>query len=523
MAHRDNSKSPPDSPVFEAALDTLDADELRAVIRHIIPWLDESTHARLVNALIDRAARNRSDWIPAGPNGALVADIVSFAEAAMRVGYAEPSEVDDYLRAGSNAFLGQDYQAALQIFRALLIPMGNGDFDLGQDEMVDEVLGADVHGCAAQYVVSMYMSATTQSRGKAVLSAIDEMRDIGRFWEPLQELERVAVEPLPELDTFLVQWRALVEEKAPKERNSDWDSDEDRWLREVVERMEGADGLARIARTTKRSEDLRAWCHVHVEAQDWKAALAAYEEAAGLVTDKAYVRGDFLDGAALAAQELGRKDLPDRLGRAWREAPSMIRLRRWLASCESKKALRQRAAEALAACPRESHRQRALLHVLNGDLEAAAKLLASAPGLGWSREDHPGHLLFPLFCTLLGGIELPKEGARDFYDVDLMSAGDGPRLETPGIESLLDQAGVTAPADSKARAAVIEAMRKAAAERIEGVTGNKRRRHYGHAASLALACAQVDGSPEAASWLAAIRDEYRRYPALQRELEPRAF
>jgi hypothetical protein len=520
MAHRYDSKSPPDSSATEAALDTLDADGLRGVIRDLIPLLDESTSAWLVNALVDRAARNSPGWVPAGPAEALVADIVGFGEAAKRVGYAEPSTVDDYLRVGSNAFLGQNYQAALQIFRALLIPMGDGDFDLGQDEMVDEVLGVDVQACAAQYVVSIYMTATTQNRAKAVLSAIDEMRSTGHFWEPLREMERVAVEPLPELDVFLVQWRALVEERVPKERNSDWDSDEDRWLREVLTRMEGADGLASIARTTKRSEDLRAWCRMHAEARDWKAALAAYDEAAGLVTDKAYARGDFLDGAALSAQELDQKDLPDRLGRAWREAPSMVRLRRWLGSSKSKKALRQRVAEALDTYPRQSDRQRALLHVLNDDFEAAAMLLANAPGLGWSRDDHPGHLLFPLFCTLLGGVELSTEGARDFDAVGLMSTGDGPRLKTPEIGVLLDQAGVTAPTDSKTRAAVLEAMHKAAAKRIEGVTGNKRRRHYGHAASLALAYARVDGSPEAASWLAAIRDEYRRYPALQRELDP---
>lgn len=523
MARRYNSKSPPNSSVTEAALDTLDADELRGLIRDIIPWLDESTHARLVNALVDCAARSHSGWVPAGPTEALVADIVGFAEAAKRVGYAEPPEVDDCLRQGSNAFLGQDYRAALQIFRALLIPMSDGDFHLGQDEMVDEVLGADVQTSAAQCVVSMYMTAMTRNRGEAVLSAIDEMRGIGYFSEPLREMERVAVEPLPELDAFLVQWRALLEERIARERNSNWDSDEDRWLREVVARMEGADGLARIARTTKRSEDLRAWCRVHAEALDWKAALAAYDEAAELVTDNAYARGEFLDGAVLSAQQLGRKDLPERLGRSWREAPSMARLRRWLGSSKTKKVLRQRAAEALEACPKQSHRQRALLHIVNHDFEAAAKLLANAPGLGWSSGDHPGHLLFPLFCTLLGGVELPTEGARDFDEASPMFAFGEPRLETPEIGMLLHQAGVTAATDSKTRAAVLEAMRKAAARRIEGVTGNKRRRHYGHAATLALACAQVDGSPEAASWLAAIRDEYRRYPALQRELDPRAI
>jgi len=41
--------------------------------------------------------------------------------------------------------------------------------------------------------------------------------------------------------------------------------------------------------------------------------------------------------------------------------------------------------------------------VHQGEFEAAAKLLASAPGLGWSDSEHPGHMLFHVFCQLLGG------------------------------------------------------------------------------------------------------------------------
>ena len=73
--------------------------------------------------------------------------------------------------------------------------------------------------------------------------------------------------------------------------------------------------------------------------------------------------------------------------------------------------------------------------------------------------------------------------------------------------------------DTKTRAAVMRAaMRKATEKRIAGVIDNKRHRHYRHAASLALACAEIDDSAETAGWLATIRDRYRRYPALQREL-----
>jgi hypothetical protein len=213
----------------------------------------------------------------------------------------------------------------------------------------------------------------------------------------------VAVEPLPRLKEFLPAWRALIAQKPAGDRGRDWDTDEDRWLREVVQRLDGSDGLAKIARTTKRADDLRAWCKSLVDAGEWKAALPAFEEAAGLVTDKDYARGELLDGAALAAQHLGRKDLSAWLERAWRAGSSMLRLRRWLGSAGSKATLRKRASEALLACPKQAARQRAFLHVLQGEIEPAAKLLAAAPGLGWSNGEHPGHLLFRLFTRLLGG------------------------------------------------------------------------------------------------------------------------
>lgn len=460
------SKPTPDASSSEAALDAMNADELRSLIRDMLPWFDEALQARFANALVDQAARNGSGWVPQGPTDAVVNEVEAFAEAAKRIGYAEPSEVDAYLRDGFNAFLGKNYHAAFRIFRALLIPVGNVDIDLGQHEMLDEVLGVDPAACAAQYVAAMYMTSTPKNRGKAVLTAIDEMHGIGHFWEPLRELERVAIEPLPDLDDFL----------------------------------------------------LRAWCRALVEAADWQAALAAYDEAAELVSDKEYARGDFLDGAALAAQELRRKDLPVRLERAWREAPSMVRLHRWLGSSNTRKVLLGRVGEALAAVPKHAHRQRALLHILGADFGAAAKLLASAKGLGWSSGDHPGHLLFPVFVSLLGGVELPGEPGRDLDELSLLSDRDEPRLAMPEVIDLSRLAGIQSPTDPATREAVIKSLRTAVEKRIAGVTENKRRRHYGHAASLALACAQVDSSTAGTQWLEGIRDEYRRYPALQREL-----
>ena len=120
-----------DAATIEAALNAMSADELRSLFLELQPWFDEDLQVRFANAVVERAARNDSGWVPPGPTDIIVKDVDAFAKAATRVGFAEPSEVDAYLRDGSNAFLGKNYAAAFQIFRALLIPLGSLDIDLG--------------------------------------------------------------------------------------------------------------------------------------------------------------------------------------------------------------------------------------------------------------------------------------------------------------------------------------------------------------------------------------------------------
>jgi hypothetical protein len=517
--------SQPGSPNIEGALAALDAEGLRDLIRELIPRLDDKTLSRFNNAIIERAARGKTGWQPSGPTDESVAQALAFAKAAKRVGYADPSEIDNYLRQGSNAFLRRNYHAASQIFHALLLPISEGEIDLGQEEMFEEMLGIDASDCAAQYVVAVYMTSSPEQRADAVFRAIEEMINSGNFWEPLREMERVAVEQFPDFDVFLRQWRALVQEACRGENNRQWDADADRWLREAVRRTDGTEGLAGIARSTRRSADLQAWCRALVEAGDWKAALAANEEAAAIVIDKAYSEGDFLDGAALAAQELGRKDLPERLELAWRKAPTILRLRRWLSLSESKGVLKNRAAAAIEACPGKAHRQKAFLHVLLGDFEKAARLLASAPGLGWSDGEHPGHLLFPIFFRLLGGDSgyFEHEGRYPHVDIDelesLTADCDEPCLPNPSVDEIIALAGLGGLRVDRERAGLIKAMRESVRKRIEGLTERKRRSYYDHAALLAAACVAVDGSGTTSEWIAAIRSEYRRFPALQRELD----
>lgn len=179
----------------------------------------------------------------------------------------------------------------------------------------------------------------------------------------------------------------------------------------------------------------------------------------------------------------------------------------------------ERAGAALEAVPAGAARQRALLHLLRGELDAAATLLADARGLGWSDAEHPGHLVFPLFVALLGGAKVTVQLPRDYADMSSHMDDDRPKLRTTGFDELLQIADVILPEDEGIRSSMIAAMRTAAEKRVEGVTAKKRRRHYGHAASLAVEYARADGSSAGKAWLLELTDEYRRYPALKREFK----
>ena len=198
-----------DSALVSKAIAALDADGLRTVVREILPWLEIRSRTSRQRAHRPRRAR-RVGLEPPSPSAMLVSEVQTFAEAAIRTGQADPNDVDHYLRQGVHAFLAKDYAGASAIFRALLLPVGDGEIDLGQHEMLDEVLGVDLADCAAQYVVATYMTSAPATRAQAVLAALDDARAEGHFWTPIHEMERVAVEPLPGLSAFLSQWRTLA-------------------------------------------------------------------------------------------------------------------------------------------------------------------------------------------------------------------------------------------------------------------------------------------------------------------------
>lgn len=245
------SRSLPDGALAAAALDTMDADSLRGLIRETLPWLDDRTRSRLTGEIIDRAARAAdSDWAPDAPTDDVVAEIAEFAKEARHAGYADPSEVDAYLRLGMHAFLAKDYRTAVGVFHDLVIPISKAEIDLGQHELIDEVLSVDLAECAAQYVAAVYMISKRSQRVGAVKTAIEDMLEVGYLRRPLRQLERVAIEPLPGFDEFLASWSHLVSDLAQVQPMHEWDTGIDHWHREVTQRLHGTDGLAAIARST---------------------------------------------------------------------------------------------------------------------------------------------------------------------------------------------------------------------------------------------------------------------------------
>lgn len=71
------------------------------------------------------------------------------------------------------------------------------------------------------------------------------------------------------------------------------------------------------------------------------------------------------------------------------------------------------------------------------------------------------------------------------------------------------------------RDAAIEGMRVAAEKRIEGILGNSRRPHYGHAALLVASCvafAPTSRSAELVRWATDLHQRYSRRRAVRQEL-----
>lgn len=526
LRHR-RRRVPAKDPEIDRALEAMSAPELRAAVRAVLDELDEDVRASVVDTLIARATKATSGWKPTRPSQRIAEEAESFADAARHIGHADPDDVTEHLRRAMKAFLAGDHASARAVFEAILPPIAGVDIDLGQHELVEEVLGVDARACVAQYATSVYTTTPLRDRADEILRALEQVEGVGTLSSPIKDMEDVSAGALPDLTAFLPLWMKRLQRFRPSK--DEWETEHERWLREAVFRADGVDGLERIARKTKRPQACLAWYEALADQGDWTAALKACDAAARMMR-QSHWRGELLDGAARAAQELGRSDLSKRLEASWRAAPTMTRLLRWLAvDGDDHERIRSKAARSLARCPKTATRQIGLLRLLVGDVTGAAAVLAKSPGLGWSNLDHPGHTLFPLLAMLLSNgtigdvfvTELEATGRDPLESFAVPDQEHKPRLKTPSIVALIQRVRPSIALTDPDRDAAIDAMRIAAEKRTEGILGNSRRQHYGHAALLVASCvafAPKRRASELLTWATDLRQQYWRRHAFREEL-----
>ena len=84
--------------------------------------------------------------------------------------------------------------------------------------------------------------------------------------------------------------------------------------------------------------------------------------------------------------------------------------------------------------------------------------------------------------------ELEATGRDPLESFALTDDEDKPKLTTPSIAMLIQGTPSSIALTDPDRDTAIDAMRVAADKRVEGILGNSRRRHYGHAALLVASC-----------------------------------
>ena len=129
-------------------------------------------------------------------------------------------------------------------------PIAGIDIDLGQHELVEEVLAVDARACVAQYASSVYATTPLRYRADAILRALEQVEGVATLSSPIKDMEDVSAGALPDLTAFLPLWVTRLQRFGPSK--AEWETEHERWLREAVFRADGVDGLERIARKTKR-------------------------------------------------------------------------------------------------------------------------------------------------------------------------------------------------------------------------------------------------------------------------------
>ena len=547
---------------LDECLQALSADELRqAVLDHAqgLPAAQRAAFLEVFAADGGTAADDDPD---------LLADVDAFVagdaavaaradDAAGAAPVATRAAVWEHLlaRAGRRLLAG-DAATAAHAYRGLLDALADPGTGVPPEALDADALVEARH----RYLRAVWESEPAPARVGALVEAVEVAGGSGERDLTIAAVEAARRAPLPELDVTLGDLVARLRDVegstpavAPQIR---------RLLAEAIERRDGIDGLAELART-QRAGQADAYCDwidglVRVGRTD-DAEDAAREGLDALAPDNR-ARARIAERlAALAAVRDDRTGVFDGCRAAWRADPTMPRL---LALVATARALERSdavlAAEADDAGDGRLARREGLaatVLLLAHRVDDAVTVLRGAPPGSWaSAYGRPGAVVVPfllvgasraarepgfddtLLAALVDGADAVARvdgGGGDLREFRMLLAkvGDGgepPAL--PGEDLRLSQLLLAAvaehPADEQERAGWLDAGRATVLARVEDVVGGRHRSAYEQTARLAVACAEAialtGGGQAGAAFVDEVHDGHAHDSAFGRALRTAA-
>lgn len=495
---------------FAGALDRLDVDDLRAFMWRVASKsaADEDS---LAFTLVEFAAR-KLEGAPWGEDDPTLADDAErWARAAKRKLRLDPSEIAALtLRARRQLLCGRAGAARRcyeTIFAIVL------ELELASVEPDTPPVTVIPQGVFGSYLVSVYEDTEAAERVEAVLDAVVRLGIVGSLNAPLRMLEEHAIKPLPDFARFVEAWATTLENETNREGRPVVDpfSPIEALLAEALEKSEGLDGVARMARRARDLAHYRTWMTRLAEKSEWRAALDVTEEAVSALEDD-HERTTVLDaGVAVAAKCEDMTRASELAERALSTVPTYARFARWLLldSPDREKLLgRVRRAEARADIM--TPRMKTLVCALLGAFTDVGALLLDAEE-DWDDDENAGPLAYPsLLVAFYGGPkgtpiaskicaplfsnrrrlaqptspDTPNEG-RFFAAAELPTPIVGPAI----VDALREVEGSRQHSDHLF--ALPELLREVASRRAAAVTSNRVRPAYESTALLIVSAAEA--------------------------------
>lgn len=508
---------------------------------------DIAEQAQRLEELIDRTSSGGWEYSGydddpgPGPYEALVAPLTALFQRAQRA-----------FEQGRFPLARDAHQALFALFQR------EDDYSAGlRPEHLEEV---DMPEALARYLCAIYRTTPPAQRPEVLWEEMKEARDwLFRLRPMLVQVRDISPEPLPEFESFLSGWEALL-------RTREDDKDAEAWLREAVGLARGARGLRELARAPGGRHP-EAWGDLLALLEREgppRAVLDTAHEALKALPAEGALRARVADFLAAAATRLGRSEqLREARWEAFVASPGLRRLLelRECGGAEPERArLMKRAARHLEKAlareertplpdwrelPEDWEEERderfarpdegllAQARLLGHDWKAAWESAARAEVLGWSDSDNPQGLVVPFLLWWLSGpstAEGPVRAVEELWGKALENSVSSETWEEK-VERELSEKLSHAYAEVLAALAVsrprqeelLEGCLGVARERVRAIVRAKHRRAYGKAALLLAACAEVlqgRGQPARAQELVRqLREEFPRHSAFQEEVE----